>query len=64
MVLDRSLGLKSANDLGDLFIAIYDSPRRTSGKTIILYNYGDVIMFTDRQSGYTLILHNNCGEIH
>jgi len=26
-------------------IANYDSPRRTSGKTIILYNNGDVIMF-------------------
>ena len=45
MVLDhRSPGLRSANDLHDLFIANYDSPRRASGKTIIFYNYGDVIM--------------------
>ena len=44
MVLDhRSPGLTSANDLHDLFIANYDSPRRASGKTIILHNYGEDI---------------------
>jgi len=61
MVLDhRSPGLTSANDLGDLFIANYDSPRRASGKTIIIYNNGDVIMLRiDRVD-----MHNNCGEIH
>ena len=40
----RSPGLTSADDLHDLFIANYDSPRRASGKTIMFHNYGDVIM--------------------
>ena len=45
MVLDHhSPRLTSANDLHDLFIANYDSSRRPSGKTIILYNYRDIIM--------------------
>jgi len=46
------------------FLTNYDSPRRASGQTIILYDNGDVIMSQDRQNGCTLILHNNCGEIH